>query len=90
MAHPEYVRPKVHATGGGVCDLRGCRHPCVELMDGIEFIATDYDLHRGASSFQIGTSHNESKLSKLVCKIIHDPLATESLLMQCKIVLRQY
>mmetsp|Transcript_6647 Transcript_6647/g.14556 ORF Transcript_6647/g.14556 Transcript_6647/m.14556 type:complete len:517 (+) Transcript_6647:33-1583(+) len=44
---------------GGSIDLRGARHPCVELMDGVQqFIANDYDLIRGKSTFQIVTGPN--------------------------------
>jgi DNA mismatch repair protein MSH2 len=38
--------------------LRKARHPCVELMDQVDFIANDYDLQPGASSFQIITGPN--------------------------------
>lgn len=35
--------------------LRKARHPCVELMDCMDFIANDYDLVGAASSFQLIT-----------------------------------
>ncbi|KAJ1427714.1 muts domain V-domain-containing protein [Ochromonadaceae sp. CCMP2298] len=54
-----YVRPIAEKGVGGSIDLRGARHPCVELMDGVQqFIANDYDLIRGKSTFQIVTGPN--------------------------------
>jgi len=38
--------------------LKGARHPCVELMDGVDFIANDYDLTIDQSNFQIVTGPN--------------------------------
>ena len=39
-------------------DLVDARHPCVELMEDVNFIANDYDLVRGSSAFQIVTGPN--------------------------------
>lgn len=36
----------------------GARHPCVELQDGVTFIANDYVLERRTSRFQIVTGPN--------------------------------
>jgi DNA mismatch repair protein MSH2 len=58
LAPGEYVRPIVHPAGGGIINLRGARHPCVELMDGVDFISNDYDMKRGESNFQIITGPN--------------------------------
>jgi DNA mismatch repair protein MSH2 len=38
--------------GGGEIVLEGCRHPCVEAQDGVQFIANTCDLKRGDSWFQ--------------------------------------
>lgn len=39
--------------------VQGARHPCVELMDSMQqFIANDYDLIQGRSSFQVITGPN--------------------------------
>lgn len=38
--------------------LRKARHPCVELMDHMDFIANDYDLKESESNFQIITGPN--------------------------------
>ena len=54
----EYVRPKMLPRGQGVMNLVGARHPCVELMDDVNFIPNDYTLKRGESSFQILTGPN--------------------------------
>ena len=58
LAPGEYVRPTVHPAGGGIINLQGARHPCVELMDGVDFISNDYDMKRGESNFQIITGPN--------------------------------
>ena len=38
--------------------MQEARHPCVELMDEVQFIPNDYDLVRGTSGFQIVTGPN--------------------------------
>ena len=58
LSPASYVRPKILPAGGGVLNLKQARHPCVELMDGVNFIANDYGLERGKSSFQIITGPN--------------------------------
>lgn len=54
----DYVRPVVRPRGGGILNLTKARHPCVELMDGVDFIANDYNLTRGESNFQLITGPN--------------------------------
>jgi DNA mismatch repair protein MSH2 len=54
----EYCRPTVTAKGGGIVNLKGARHPCVELMEGVDFISNDYNLVRGKSDFQVVTGPN--------------------------------
>ena len=58
LAPRDYVRPTVLPRGGGVLRLRGARHPCVECMDAVDFIANDYELARGASNYQLITGPN--------------------------------
>jgi DNA mismatch repair protein MSH2 len=58
LAPREYVRPVVLPPGGGIINLQGARHPCVELMDEVNFISNDYDMRRGESNFQIITGPN--------------------------------
>lgn len=53
-----YIRPKILPAGSGTVNFKQARHPCVELMDGIGFIANDYSLIRGESSFQLVTGPN--------------------------------
>ena len=47
---PEDPRPRIVLTG--------CRHPCVERMDGVGFIKNDVTLVRGESSLQVVTGPN--------------------------------
>ena len=58
LAPRDYVRPTVLPRGAGVLRLKGARHPCVECMDAVDFIANDYELARGASNFQLITGPN--------------------------------
>jgi DNA mismatch repair protein MSH2 len=58
LAPREYVRPVVLPPGRGIINLQGARHPCVELMDEVNFISNDYDMRRGESNFQIITGPN--------------------------------
>lgn len=55
-----YVRPTIvppEDPQQGIV-LKGCRHPCVERMDGVDFIKNDISLVRGESSLQIVTGPN--------------------------------
>eukprot|EP00968_Pinguiococcus_pyrenoidosus_P000122 scaffold10_cov257-Pinguiococcus_pyrenoidosus.AAC.36 len=56
-----YVRPEFQLgsddNSGGYC-VREARHPCVEFMDDVEFIANDYVLDRQESRFHIITGPN--------------------------------
>lgn len=36
-----YVRPQMAEPDSGALELLGCRHPCLEAQDGIEFIKND-------------------------------------------------
>lgn len=58
VAPGDYVRPTLHAQGSGVLNLKDARHPCVELMDDMQFIANDYEMKRGESNFQVITGPN--------------------------------
>jgi DNA mismatch repair protein MSH2 len=58
LAPVEYTRPTVLPKGSGVLRLSKARHPCVELMDRIDFIPNDYDFVKGDSHFQIVTGPN--------------------------------
>ncbi len=58
IAPGEYVRPKILPQGQGILNITGARHPCVELMDNVQFIANNYNLVKNKSSFQIITGPN--------------------------------
>ena len=45
-------------TGEGDIVLLGCRHPCMEVQDGVSFIANDVYLLRDRESFLIITGPN--------------------------------
>jgi DNA mismatch repair protein MSH2 len=55
----DYVRPTFCADGDGeAIKLVGARHPCVELQDGVAFIANDYAFDRDTAQFQLVTGPN--------------------------------
>ncbi|GAA6025116.1 hypothetical protein JCM11491_004392 [Sporobolomyces phaffii] len=55
-----YVKPTVSPSRGGTAslELEGARHPCLEVQDGVDFIANDCHLERGVSEFSIITGPN--------------------------------
>jgi DNA mismatch repair protein MSH2 len=53
-----YVRPRLTPSGTGDVILKQARHPCLELQDGVGFIANDVIMKRDDSSFQIITGPN--------------------------------
>ncbi|KAK4702829.1 DNA mismatch repair protein MSH2, partial [Phenoliferia sp. Uapishka_3] len=53
-----YVKPKVYAKGEGNLNLVDARHPCLEVQDGISFIANDVKLERDVSELIILTGPN--------------------------------
>ncbi|KAL3140673.1 hypothetical protein ABBQ32_005238 [Trebouxia sp. C0010 RCD-2024] len=53
-----YVRPQMLPPDEGELKLVGCRHPCVEAQEGVEFIKNDCCMTRGESWFQIITGPN--------------------------------
>lgn len=52
------MRPTILPMGSGRLVIENARHPCVELMDDVQFIPNNYDLVRGESNFQIVTGPN--------------------------------
>lgn len=53
-----YIRPVMLSADDGELKLVGCRHPCVEAQEGVEFIKNDCCMVRGESWFQIITGPN--------------------------------
>ncbi|XP_075075122.1 DNA mismatch repair protein MSH2 [Nicotiana tabacum] len=53
-----YTRPNISPPDTGDIILEGCRHPCVEAQDWVNFIPNDCRLVRGESWFQIITGPN--------------------------------
>lgn len=45
-----YVKPEVFAKGSGSLNLVESRHPCLEVLEGINFIPNDVTLERGKSA----------------------------------------
>ncbi|GLC60185.1 hypothetical protein PLESTB_001582900 [Pleodorina starrii] len=58
VAPVPYVRPEMLGPDEGILELRECRHPNVEVQDGVSFIANDCVMQRGESWFQIITGPN--------------------------------
>ncbi|KAF8189384.1 DNA mismatch repair protein MSH2 [Pholiota molesta] len=54
----EYVKPNVAEKGSGSLVLKQARHPCLEVQDGITFIANDVEMIKDESEFQIITGPN--------------------------------
>ncbi len=76
-----YVRPVLHPMGTGVIKLQDARHPCVELMDHVNFIPNDYELIQGVSNFHIITGPNMGgKYQKRVYSAINMSLTINAFL----------
>ena len=57
IAPTTYVRPKLHPVGTSQnrINLVQCRHPCVEIQDGVSFIPNDVLLEKEKHNFIIVT-----------------------------------
>ncbi|BGO94891.1 hypothetical protein NBRC10512_006153 [Rhodotorula toruloides] len=53
-----YIKPTIFERGGGSLKLEEARHPCLEVQEGIDFIANDCHLERDVSEFSIITGPN--------------------------------
>ncbi|KDR09158.1 hypothetical protein L798_01274, partial [Zootermopsis nevadensis] len=53
-----YVRPTLHDEGVGMMILKQMRHPCLEVQDGVSFIANDVYFKQGECTFLIITGPN--------------------------------
>jgi DNA mismatch repair protein MSH2 len=56
-------------AGTGDVLLREARHPCLEVMDDIQFIANDHEMTKGSSEFQIITGPNMGGKSTYIRQI---------------------
>ncbi|KAL3101259.1 hypothetical protein niasHT_028015 [Heterodera trifolii] len=48
----QYARPKILEKGSGVLELRECRHPMVEQLEGVQFIPNDLVMGKGTENSQ--------------------------------------
>ncbi|GAA5858048.1 hypothetical protein JCM8547_006678 [Rhodosporidiobolus lusitaniae] len=53
-----YIKPVVSERGSGSLRLEEARHPCLEVQEGVNFIANDCHLERDVSEFSIITGPN--------------------------------
>ncbi|GAA5886475.1 hypothetical protein JCM6882_001648 [Rhodosporidiobolus microsporus] len=53
-----YIKPQIFERGTGSLKLEEARHPCLEVQEGINFIANDVHLERDISEFCIITGPN--------------------------------
>lgn len=65
-----YVRPQMLPPDEGELKLVGCRHPCVEAQEGVEFIKNDCCMTRGESWFQIITGPNMGGKSTYIRQVL--------------------
>lgn len=60
-ANKMYVRPKMVPSEEGELNLTQVRHPCLEMQQGVDYIANDIDFKRGMNA--------RSNLIKIIYKI---------------------
>ncbi|XP_076668548.1 DNA mismatch repair protein spel1 isoform X2 [Andrena cerasifolii] len=57
-ANKPYVRPKMLPSESGELNLVQVRHPCLEIQEGVDYIANDINFKRGKCHFSIITGPN--------------------------------
>jgi DNA mismatch repair protein MSH2 len=50
-----YTRPEIKESNADEILLQGCRHPCLEVQEGISFIPNDIEMNRKKQCFYIIT-----------------------------------
>lgn len=59
MGAPEpYCRPEFAPLGSNIIEVKGARHPCMEVLEGVSFIPNDCRMVRGESNVQVITGPN--------------------------------
>ncbi|KAI8619884.1 muts domain V-domain-containing protein [Chytriomyces sp. MP71] len=64
-----FVRPKVFKKGEAAILFKSCRHPCLEVQDGVSFISNNVEMTRERSKFQIITGPNMGGKSTYIRQI---------------------
>ncbi|KAK2079314.1 hypothetical protein QBZ16_003005 [Prototheca wickerhamii] len=64
-----YVRPVMLPRDGAELVLEACRHPCVELQEGVDFVPNDCRMVRGESWFQLITGPNMGGKSTFIRQV---------------------
>ncbi|ORY51832.1 DNA mismatch repair protein [Rhizoclosmatium globosum] len=68
-APEKFVRPKLYPKGESDLILKGSRHPCLEVQDGVSFISNNVEMSRESSKFQIITGPNMGGKSTYIRQI---------------------
>jgi DNA mismatch repair protein MSH2 len=64
-----YTRPTMLPSEAGEIVLRGSRHPCLEVQEGVDFIPNDCVMKQGASWFNIITGPNMGGKSTFIRQV---------------------
>ncbi|KAI7843327.1 hypothetical protein COHA_003025 [Chlorella ohadii] len=64
-----YTRPTVLPSEDGEIVLRGSRHPCLEVQEGVDFIPNDCVMKKGSSWFNIITGPNMGGKSTFIRQV---------------------